>query len=218
VLLVANKLDNPRHDEALEYHELGLGDPFALSALHGIATGDLLDEIVARLRALDVARVERTTDEIGVCILGRPNVGKSSLLNALCDEERTIVSELPGTTRDSIDIRLERGERVYRLIDTAGLAAPHKRQQVEFWERGALASGRSPGRTSPCPDDPPRASPSRTCTSLTARAPCVPPAPVLEVTSRKPGARGCAAPPAPRRGSGRRSSSPRRSRSAAWSD
>jgi GTP-binding protein len=81
-----------------------------------------------------VARVERTTDEIGVCILGRPNVGKSSLLNALCDEERTIVSELPGTTRDSIDIRLERGERVYRLIDTAGLRRHRaQRQQVEFW-------------------------------------------------------------------------------------
>src|SRR3954470_19596365 len=71
VLLVANKLDNPaRHDEALEYHELGLGDPFPLSALHGIGTGDLLDEIVDRLRALDVARVERTADEIGVVILG----------------------------------------------------------------------------------------------------------------------------------------------------
>ena len=135
VLLVANKLDNPaRHDEALEYHELGLGDPFALSALHGIATGDLLDEIVARLRALDVARIERTTDEIGVVILGRPNVGKSSLLNALCDEQRTIVSEIPGTTRDSIDIRLEREGRVYRLIDTAGLRRHRaQRQQVEFW-------------------------------------------------------------------------------------
>ena len=135
VLLVANKLDNPsRHDLALEYHELGLGEPFPLSALHGIATGDLLDEIVARLRTLDVARVERTTDEIGVSILGRPNVGKSSLLNALCDEERTIVSEIPGTTRDSIDIRLERGDRVYRLIDTAGLRRHRaQRQQVEFW-------------------------------------------------------------------------------------
>jgi GTP-binding protein len=135
VLVVANKLDDPRrHDEALEYHALGLGEPFPLSALHGIATGDLLDEICARLRALGVERTERIGDEIGVVILGRPNVGKSSLLNALCEEQRTIVSELPGTTRDSIDIRLEREGRTYRLIDTAGLRRHRaQRQQVEYW-------------------------------------------------------------------------------------
>ena len=113
VMLVANKLDNPKRDDvALEYHELGLGDPFPISALHGIASGDLLDDIVERLRALDVAREERMSDEIGVAILGRPNVGKSTLLNALCGEQRTIVSEIPGTTRDSIDMRLEREDRV----------------------------------------------------------------------------------------------------------
>jgi GTP-binding protein len=135
VLLVANKLDDPsRHDEALEYHALGLGEPFALSALHGIATGDLLDEICSRLRELGSSRTERVADEIGVVILGRPNVGKSSLLNALLDEQRAIVSEIPGTTRDSIDIRLERDDRVYRLIDTAGLRRHRaQRQQVEFW-------------------------------------------------------------------------------------
>ena len=73
VMLLANKLDDPsRHDDALEYHELGLGEPFAVSALHGIATGDLLDEIVERLRALDSARTERIADEIGVVILGGP--------------------------------------------------------------------------------------------------------------------------------------------------
>ena len=97
------------HDEALEYHELGLGEPFALSALHGISHGRPAGrDRRARCASSDVAHDERVADEIGVVILGRPNVGKSSLLNALCDEQRTIVSEIPGTTRDSIDIRLER--------------------------------------------------------------------------------------------------------------
>ena len=83
-----------------------------------------------------------------MCILGRPNVGKSSLLNALCDEDRTIVSEMPGKTRDSIDIRLERGERVYRLIDTAGLRRHRaQRQQVEFWSKCARSRPLA-GRTS----------------------------------------------------------------------
>jgi GTP-binding protein len=136
VILIGNKLDDPRRDaEALEFHRLGLGDPLPLSALHGVGTGDLLDQIVETLRGIPGAeRVERLGDEIGVAILGRPNVGKSSLLNALLGQPRTIVSEIPGTTRDSIDIRLERGDRAYRLIDTAGLRRKRKhRQDVEFW-------------------------------------------------------------------------------------
>jgi len=136
VIVIANKLDNPRrHDEALELHSLGLGEPVPISALHGIGTGDLLDRVVDELRALEGAeRQERISDEIGVAILGRPNVGKSSLLNALLGQERTIVSEVPGTTRDSIDIRLERDGAVYRLIDTAGLRRKRRhRQDVEFW-------------------------------------------------------------------------------------
>jgi GTPase len=120
VLVLANKLDDPRRDlEALEFHRLGLGDPLPISALHGHGSGDLLDEIVARLPG----RGERPVGEeaIKVAILGRPNVGKSSLLNALLGRERVIVSEVPGTTRDAIDTVLQRDDRTFVLVDTAGL-------------------------------------------------------------------------------------------------
>ncbi len=133
VLVVANKLDNPRRDlEALEFHRLGLGDPIPVSALHGHGTGDLLDEVVARLPG----RSERLVGEeaIKVAILGRPNVGKSSLLNALVGGERVIVSDVPGTTRDAIDTVLTRGETTFVLVDTAGLRRKRKqRQGVEFY-------------------------------------------------------------------------------------
>jgi GTP-binding protein len=114
---------------------LGLGDPVPVSALHGTGTGDLLDALVERLQSLEGAvREERVSDEIGVAILGRPNVGKSSLLNALLGTPRTIVSEVPGTTRDAIDIRLEHDGHVLRLIDTAGLRRKRRhRQDVEYW-------------------------------------------------------------------------------------
>ncbi|HXF97218.1 MAG TPA: ribosome biogenesis GTPase Der [Gaiellaceae bacterium] len=133
VLLVANKVDDPRRDpEALEFHRLGFGDPFPVSALHGHGTGDLLDEVVARLPG----RGERPVGEeaIRVAILGRPNVGKSSLLNALLGQERVIVSEVPGTTRDAIDTVLRRGETTFVLVDTAGLRRKRRqRQGIEYY-------------------------------------------------------------------------------------
>jgi GTP-binding protein len=133
VLVIANKLDDPRRDaEALEFHRLGLGDPFPLSALHGHGTGDLLDEIVRRLPGTG----ERPVGEeaIRVAILGRTNVGKSSLLNALLGRERVIVSEVPGTTRDTIDTVLERGDTTLVLVDTAGLRRKrHQRQGIEYY-------------------------------------------------------------------------------------
>ena len=122
VLVLANKLDDPRRDlEALEFHRLGLGDPIPISAIHGHGTGDLLDEIVGRLPG----RAERPVGEeaIKVAILGRTNVGKSSLLNALVGRERVIVSEVPGTTRDAIDTVLRRDETTFVLVDTAGRVA-----------------------------------------------------------------------------------------------
>jgi GTPase len=133
VIVLANKIDDPRRDlDAVEFHRLGLGDPFPLSALHGHGTGDLLDEIVARLPGAGPEQVGE--EAIRVAILGRPNVGKSSLLNALVGQERVIVSDVPGTTRDTVDTVLEKGDRVYRLVDTAGLRRKRKqRQGIEYY-------------------------------------------------------------------------------------
>jgi GTPase len=133
IILVANKIDDPSRDaDALEFHRLGLGDPIAISALHGHGTGDLLDRIVAALPG--EAREEIGEEAVRVAILGRPNVGKSSLLNALVGQERVIVSDVPGTTRDSIDTVLERGEQTFVLVDTAGLRRKRRqRQGVEYY-------------------------------------------------------------------------------------
>jgi len=133
IFLVANKIDEPgREAEAFEFHRLGLGDPIPVSAVHGHGTGDLLDAIVARLPGGGPA--EASAEAIRVAILGRPNVGKSSLLNALLGEERVIVSEQPGTTRDSIDTVLRRGERTFVLVDTAGIRRKRRqRQGIEYY-------------------------------------------------------------------------------------
>lgn len=120
VILGVNKTESEsRREAAWEFYELGLGEPIAFSALHGIGTGDLLDEIVRQLpRTLDDAPEE---DLPAIAIIGRPNVGKSALLNALIGSERSIVADLPGTTRDTIDTVVDwAGNRVL-LIDTAGI-------------------------------------------------------------------------------------------------
>jgi GTP-binding protein len=136
VLVLGNKIDDPRRDSlALELHRLGLGDPIPVSGLHGHGTGDLLDRVVEELEALAPAvRPQLPEDAIRVAILGRPNVGKSSLLNALLGRERVVVSEIPGTTRDSIDTVLERGGRTFVLVDTAGLRRKRRhRQGIEYY-------------------------------------------------------------------------------------
>jgi GTPase len=133
VLLVANKIDDPSQESlALEFHRLGLGEPHPISALHGYGTGDLLDEIVARLPGRGRAHVG--DDAIRVAILGRTNVGKSSLLNAILGRQRVIVSEVPGTTRDAIDTVFTRGDRTFVFVDTAGLRRKRKhRQGVDYY-------------------------------------------------------------------------------------
>jgi GTPase len=141
VLLLANKIDDPAQDSlALEFHRLGLGDPIPVSALHGHGSGDLLDAIVTMLPGAGPQEIGE--DAIRVAILGRPNVGKSSLLNAILGEERVIVSEQPGTTRDAIDTVLHRGDRDFVLVDTAGLRRKRsQRQGIEYYsELRALAA------------------------------------------------------------------------------
>ena len=141
VFVLANKIDDPAQDTlALEFHRLGLGDPVPISALHGHGTGDLLDAIVTMLPGSGRRQVGE--EAIRVAILGRPNVGKSSLLNALLGEERVIVSEQPGTTRDAIDTVLQRGETTFVLVDTAGLRRKRRqRQGIEYYsELRALAA------------------------------------------------------------------------------
>ncbi len=121
VLLAANKIESPRAAASIhaEFSGLGFGEPYGVSALHGEGTGDLLDAIVERLPPEDPENVGEA--ELSLALIGQPNVGKSSLLNALLNEERAIVSDVPGTTRDAIDtLFLWRG-RTFRLIDTAGV-------------------------------------------------------------------------------------------------
>jgi GTP-binding protein len=136
VLVLANKIDDPRQEAfALELHRLGLGDPIPVSGLHGHGAGDLLDEILVHLEAGEGSGPAELPEEaIRVAILGRPNVGKSSLVNALLGRERVVVSEVPGTTRDAIDTVLVRGDRTFVLVDTAGLRRKRRhRQGIEYY-------------------------------------------------------------------------------------
>ena len=120
--LLVNKLDNPdREQERLwEFYSLGVGDPIPISATHGHGTGDLLDDLIAVLPE-ETEDVDEYPDSLGVAIIGRPNAGKSSLFNKIIGRERSIVSDVAGTTRDAIDTIVERDGRRYRLVDTAGI-------------------------------------------------------------------------------------------------
>jgi GTP-binding protein len=118
LLLVVNKCEKDSDQlEASRFHRLGLGDPFPISALHGIGVADMLDRLCEEMPR----RKPEPVDDLRVAIIGRPNVGKSSLLNALMGENRTLVSELPGTTRDAIDSVIRWHGKSIRLIDTAGI-------------------------------------------------------------------------------------------------
>ncbi len=128
VLLAVNKCESPEQGLAMagEFWRLGLGEPHPVSAIHGAGTGDLLDKVIGFLPAVELLEGE---EPIQLAIIGRPNVGKSSLLNAVCGEKRAIVSPIRGTTRDTIDTTLEREGKTWKLLDTAGI---RRRRSVNY--------------------------------------------------------------------------------------
>ncbi|MCY7381132.1 MAG: ribosome biogenesis GTPase Der [Microcoleus sp. CAN_BIN18] len=127
VILAVNKCEseNTGLTQAADFWQLGMGEPYPISGIHGNGTGELLDKLITHLPTEALPEV----DEIKVAIIGRPNVGKSSLLNAFLGENRAIVSPISGTTRDAIDTLVERNGQTYRLIDTAGI---RKKKNVEY--------------------------------------------------------------------------------------
>ncbi|HPX05834.1 MAG TPA: ribosome biogenesis GTPase Der [Tenuifilaceae bacterium] len=133
VLIVANKTDtHERSYQSAEFYSLGLGDPYCISGINGLGTGDLLDEIVKRITPLQAEEAELDIPKIA--IVGRPNVGKSSLINALIGEERNIVTPIAGTTRDSIFTRYNKFNHDFYFIDTAGLRKKGKvTENLEFY-------------------------------------------------------------------------------------
>ena len=124
IILAVNKIDNYDETLAYEYYELGLGTPFLVSSIHGKGVGDLLDEVVACFEKDQLSK--EIDDSIKIAIVGKPNAGKSSLINKMIGEERVIVSNIAGTTRDSVDIPFKYNKRKYSLIDTAGMRRKRK--------------------------------------------------------------------------------------------
>ena len=136
VFLAVNKMDSPgRTDELWEFYQLGLGDPWPVSSIHGHGTGDLLDEVVGALDALDLPEDDGEEEPaINVAIIGRPNAGKSSLTNCMVGANRSIVSDVAGTTRDAIDTTVEHDGTRYTIVDTAGLRQKSKiDEDVEYY-------------------------------------------------------------------------------------
>ena len=128
VVLAVNKCESERQGmaQAAEFWALGLSDPLPISGIHGNGTGELLDQVLAHLPPTPE---QSPPAAVNIAIVGRPNVGKSSLLNAFVGETRAIVSPISGTTRDAIDMVVEQGEHTYRLIDTAGI---RKKKNVDY--------------------------------------------------------------------------------------
>lgn len=127
VVLAVNKLDNNEVENTYDFYSLGLGNPFAISSEHGSGIGDLLDEVYTKLSFND--EEEKQDEVVKIAIVGKPNVGKSSIVNKLLGEDRMVVSEVSGTTRDAIDTPFTYNEKKYMLIDTAGI---RKKSSVDY--------------------------------------------------------------------------------------
>lgn len=135
VIPVVNKIDHFEMEQSkYGFYGLGLGDPYSVSAAHGKGTGELLDHICSLLPPEPIETDQYTADAVKVAVIGRPNVGKSSLINSILGEERVIVNSMPGTTRDAIDTVFQYGEQPYVLIDTAGMRRKSKvKDAVEYY-------------------------------------------------------------------------------------
>lgn len=125
IILVVNKVDNYNENLKYEYYELGLGEPFLVSSIHGKGVGDLLDEVIG---SLDFSEKQEESDITKIAIVGKPNAGKSSIVNRIIGEERVLVSSIAGTTRDAVDIPFKYMGKKYALIDTAGM---RKKSKIE---------------------------------------------------------------------------------------
>jgi len=125
IILVVNKMDRfVNEDSVYEFYNLGLGDPIPISSAEALGIGDLLDEIISKFNGKMDTKEEE--DSIKIAVIGKPNAGKSSIINRIIGEERVIVSDIPGTTRDAIDTKFERNSKKYTLIDTAGIRKKSK--------------------------------------------------------------------------------------------
>ena len=134
VLLVVNKIDDLNHESRLnEFYEMGLGEPFGISAVSGRAVGDMLDQVLTMLED-DLLGDEADTEATGIALVGVPNVGKSSFLNQIAKTEKSIVTDIPGTTRDSVDSFINYLGQSIRLIDTAGLRRKARvKDNIEYY-------------------------------------------------------------------------------------
>ena len=120
IVLAVNKIDNPEmRDRMYEFYSLGFGDPYPISGTHGLGLGDLLDEVIRHFPKVDDKKAD--DEVIYFSVIGRPNVGKSSLVNAILNEERVIVSDIEGTTRDAVDTFIHKDNQDFVIIDTAGI-------------------------------------------------------------------------------------------------
>lgn len=149
VILLVNKLDNPQREDAVwDFYSLGIGEPHALSALHGHGTGDILDMCVSYFPPQDEGEEPEAADDgsLSIAIIGRPNAGKSSLYNKIIGQERAIVSDVAGTTRDALDTVVEHEGRRYRFVDTAGMRKKSNvHEDIEYYStvRGLRALERA---------------------------------------------------------------------------